>query len=138
MMLAYPLYAIYFNYDDQGYGNLLAWISLVASLPVLAYSGWPIFQRAWNSLLVGLMGMEVLVLLGVFSALGLSLLELFHGGTKVYFDSMVTIITFVLLGKIVETKAKFSAKEALFRLSRSIPRKGRKKFDNGELKFYSC
>jgi len=135
MMFAYPLYAIYFNYDEQGYGGLFAWMSLIASLPVLGYSAVPIFRRFWVSLQVGLFGMESLVVMGVATAFGLSLYDLLTGGTKVYFDSMTVIIVFVLLGKIIEAKAKFSAKDSLFRLVRALPRRGRKQMADGSAQF---
>jgi heavy metal translocating P-type ATPase len=135
MMFAYPLYATYFAFDDQGIGPLFAWLSLFASLPVLIFSAQPILRRFYYSLKTGLFGMEVLVVLGISSAFGLSLYELYTGGIKVYFDSMTVIITFVLLGKIIESKAKFSAKSSLARLSRSLPKRGRKRFDNGLQKF---
>ena len=50
MMFAYPLYATYFAYDDQGIGPLFAWLSLFASLPVVIYSGFPIGRRFYYSL----------------------------------------------------------------------------------------
>jgi len=135
MMFAYPLYATYFNYDGEGYGSLFAWLSLFTSLPVVTYSAWPIWRRFLGSLKTGLFGMETLVAIGVGSAFALSLFELLNDGDKVYFDSMTVIIVFVLLGKIIESKAKFSAKEALFRLSRSTPRRGRKLLPDGSLQF---
>jgi Cu2+-exporting ATPase len=133
MMLAYPLYATYFDFDDQGYGQLFAWISLLTSLPVVTYSFWPILRHFWTSCRVGLYGMETLVVIGVATAFGLSLYDLFQGGTRVYFDSMTVIIAFMLLGKIIETRAKFSAKDSLLRLARALPRRGRKRFlDNSQ------
>lgn len=135
MMFAYPLYATYFNYDEEGVGSLFAWLSFYASLPVVIYSGWPILKRFWLTLRIGMPGMETLVVLGVLASFALSLFELLNGGTKVYFDSMTVIIAFVLLGKIIEAKAKFSAKDALLRLSRGLPRRGRKRLANGELVF---
>ncbi len=137
MMFAYPLYATYFDAEEQGVGRLFAWLSFWAALPVLTYSAWPIARRAWTSLLVGLPGMELLVMIGVCSAFGLSFYELLQGGDRVYFDSMTVIITFVLLGKIIETKAKFSAQDSLFRLNRALPRRGRKRFESGECCFVS-
>lgn len=135
MMFAYPIYASYFDGDDGGGGALFAWLSCLASLPVLFYSGWPIFKRCALSLQVGLPGMETLVVLGVSTAFGLSLYELLQGGTHVYFDSMTVIIAFVLLGKMIESKAKFSAKDSLLRLSRALPRKGRKQKKDGLWEF---
>jgi heavy metal translocating P-type ATPase len=135
MMLAYPLYATYFDYDGEGYGNLFAWLSFLTSLPILFYSAWPIWRRFAVSLKTGFFGMETLVAIGVGAATVVSLIELFTGGTRVYFDSMSVVIVFVLLGKIIEARAKFSAKDSLLRLTRSTPRRGRKRFNDGTLKF---
>lgn len=134
MMFSYPIYAAYFN-EDEGYGLLFAWLSCLCAIPVVTYSAWPIFRRFLVSLKVGLLGMETLVVLGVTTAFGLSTYELFQGGIHVYFDSLTVIIAFVLLGKIIESKAKFSAKTALLTLVRAIPKRGRKRLSNGEIEF---
>ena len=126
MMLAYPLYATFFDSEDQGAGNLFAWLSLFVSIPVLTYSAMPIFQKFWNSIHVGLLGMETLVATGIIAATGLSLTELWLGTNRVYFDSMTVIVVFVLLGKVLEARAKFSAKQAFLQLTRALPRRGRK------------
>ena len=136
MMFAYPIYATYFDgRETAGYAELFAWLSLIGSLPVLFYSAWPIWRRCYTGLKVGIWGMELLVSLGVTAAMGLSLYELFRGSPYVYFDSVTVIILFVLLGKIMESRAKFSAKEALVKLSLALPRKGRKRLASGEEKF---
>lgn len=135
MMFAYPLYASYYHQEAADSNQLFAWLSGIAALPVLGYSAWPIFRRFITSLQVGIYGMETLVVIGVSSAFGLSVYNLWQGVNHVYFDSMTAIITFVLLGKMIETKAKFSAKDALKRLNRSLPRRGRKRFDDGSAAF---
>jgi len=137
MMFSYPIYASYFTQDRMGDSRLFAWISLFASLPVLLYSAQPIVKRFLNALKFGFIGMEALIVIGVSSAFGLSLYELLHGGEHVYFDSMSVIITFVLLGKIIESKAKFSTKETLLRLSKSLPKRGRKRFADQRESFVS-
>lgn len=136
MMFAYPIYATYFDGgDSEGYAGLFAWLSLLGSLPVLFYSAWPIWYRCFIGLKVGLWGMEALVCMGVLAATGLSLYELFQGSPYVYFDSMSVIIMFVLLGKMIESKAKFSAKDSLIKLSSALPRRGRKRLTDGEERF---
>lgn len=131
MMLAYPLYATYFDASATEFGYLFAKVSAILSIPVITWCAFPIWQRLFNALRVGIVGMELLVFLGVFSALSLSLYELGRGSSHVYFDSMTVIIAFFLMGKIVEAKAKYSARDALLTLARSIPRKGKKKFADG-------
>ncbi len=136
MMLAYPLYAAYLEGGDaDGYAEFFAWLSFIGALPVILYSGWPIWRRCLGGLKVGLWGMEALVTIGVAAATGLSLYELSRGSFAVYFDSATVIITFVLLGKLMESKAKFSAKDALLQLSSGLPRRGRKRLLSGEERF---
>lgn len=136
MMFAYPIYATYFDAGDgDGYAMLFAWLSFGGALPVLTYSAWPIWRRLLTGWKVGIWGMETLVGLGVSAAIGLSLYDLLMGSPHVYFDSVTVIILFVLLGKIIESRAKFSAKEALFQLSLSLPKRGRKRLTNGHEQF---
>jgi Cu2+-exporting ATPase len=135
MMFSYPLYASYFDYDPMQYGNLFAWLSFYMSLPVVTFSFWPILQKFINALKFGIYGMEALIVMGVTSSFVLSFYEIMTGGTRVYFDSMTVIITFVLLGKLIETKAKFSAKDSLLRLNFAIPRRVRKQLTDGSLQF---
>ena len=137
MMFSYPIYASQFSGSSGGYSYLFAWLSFFVSLPVLFYSATPILRRFWVSLQLGLFGMETLVVMGVGSAFGLSLYQLSQGSDHVYFDSMSVIVALVLLGKIIEARAKFSAKEAILQINRSIPRKGRRRFDDGSERFVS-
>lgn len=135
MMFSYPLYASYFDYDPLEYGRLFAILSLFMSLPVVTFCFWPILKKFSRAISLGMYGMETLVVIGVFSAFGLSLFELIMGSTKVYYDSMAVIVAFVLLGKILESKAKFSAKDSLLRLHMSVPRRIRRCFDDGHMEF---
>lgn len=131
MMFATPLYASILNTDIQKLGNLFAWISFFTVLPVIFYSALPIIKRSWTSLSIGKLSMESLAVLGISSAFILSTLTLFNGGNQVYFETLSVIITFILLGKIIESKAKFSSKNALFKILRSLPKKGRKQLKDG-------
>lgn len=128
MMFTYPLYTTYFDFDPEGMKALLAWISLALTLPVLFYSGAPIFKRCFVQMKQGFLAMETLAGVGIASAMLLSLYEMALGTYHVYFDTITVLIAFLLLGKIIESKAKFSSKEALLRLHHALPRKGRKVF----------
>jgi len=135
MMFSYPVYASYFSNDLNSDHQIFIWLQFFASLPILFYSAVPIVKRFFTSFSFGFMGMESLVVLGVSAAFGLSLYELLTGGKHVYFDAMSVIITFVLLGKIIESRAKFSAKATFQRLARAMPKKGRKRFSDGSEQF---
>lgn len=126
MMFTYPLYTTYFDFDAEGMKALLAWISLALTLPVLFYSGAPIFKRCAMQLKQGCLAMETLACLGIVSSLLLSFYEMLRATYHVYFDTITVLIAFLLLGKIIESKAKFSSKNALMRLHQALPRKARR------------
>lgn len=137
MMFSYPIYASYFDSYDLKYGTFFSYLSLILSLPVLTYCAFPIYRRFFYTLKWGLMGMETLITLATLSAFGVSIYSLLHGGQEIYFDTFTVIIALVLLGKMIETRAKWSAKDALLWIHRSVPKRGRKKFANGDLGFVS-
>jgi heavy metal translocating P-type ATPase len=135
MMFAYPLYATYFDFENEGMGPLLAWISLGLTIPVMTFSAAPLYKRMIAQGRQGVLGMEALAGIGIISALILSLVEMWNETYHIYFDTITVLITFLLLGKIIESKAKFSTKQALLRLHQALPRKGRKCFPNGISRF---
>lgn len=137
MMFAYPVYAGYFSYDSTGYSQVFAWLSLVCSLPLIFYCATPIFKRFFVGMKAGLLGMEGLVTLGVLTAFLLSLYEILIGTNRIYLDSMAAVIVFVLLGRVIEAKAKVSTKEILFRIHKGLPRKARKHNPEGGEAFVS-
>ena len=131
MMFSFPIYGAYLNSDDLGYARLFSFFSLGAALPVVTYGAWPIYRRFFWGLRFKQFGMETLVTMGVITAFTLSVIHLIQRNIHVYFDSMAMIIFLVLVGKVIESKAKFKAKDTLFALSRALPRKGRKCFKDG-------
>lgn len=130
MMLALPIYTGQFT---EGYGEAVGWLSFLLALPLIVYSAWPIWRRFYVGLRTGLFGMETLVLIATVTAFCYSTIHLVrHQPTHLYYDSMSMLLTLVLLGKLLETRAKFSAKESLFRLTRSLPKKGLKRLASGD------
>lgn len=134
MMFSYPIYASLFFKENESYTYLLAVLALIASLPLVSWCFWPVLRKAFNGIKVGFLGMESLIVLGVVSAFFLSIINLLKGKSEIYFDSMSSIITLVLLGKVFENKAKFSSKNTFLKLLRSTPKKARKRFEDGNYK----
>lgn len=134
MMFSYPVYASYFDSGEGELVTLFGWLSAIFSLPVIGYAAAPILRKSWYAILARMWGMETLVTISILAAFVVSVASLIHGGSDLYFDSLSVIVTFVLLGQIIETKAKFSAKESLTRLSLRLPRKGRR-YEKGEFSF---
>lgn len=126
MMLSYPIYASYFDFEPEGLASILAWLSFGFSLPVMTYCLYPLLRRFWMSLKTAMWGMETLVVIGVFSSFTLSTYNLIRGSTEVYFDTLTVIVAFVLWGKLIESKAKLTSKEAFYHLARSLPQRVRR------------
>ena len=96
----------------------LAWIQLVLATPVVLWAGWPFFVRAWQSIVNRSLNMFTLIGLGVavaylFSVIAVILPGIFppsfrdhHGNVPVYFEAAAVITTLVLLGQVLELRAR--------------------------------
>ncbi|HYQ81324.1 MAG TPA: heavy metal translocating P-type ATPase, partial [Anaeromyxobacteraceae bacterium] len=124
MVYQAALYAGYFQGIEAGTRRLLEWIALGLALPAVLYSGAPFLRAARAGLRHGRFGMDSLVALGSLSALALSLWQMARGG-EVYFDTAAMIVTLILAGRYVESRAKGRASEAVARLGRLLPRQAR-------------
>jgi Cu+-exporting ATPase len=113
----------------------LAWMQLVASAPVVLWGGWPFFERAWLSLRTRHFNMFTLIGLGtgaawLFSAAATVLPPSWfppafrgHGGAvPIYFESAAVIVLLVLLGQILELRARSRVSGALHALLGLAPR----------------
>src|SRR5690606_29353354 len=110
-----------------GHEDLLPrWLQLLLATPVQFWAGRRFYVGAWNALRSGGANMDVLVALGtsmayLFSA-AVTLLAL---DQHVYFEASAAIITLVLLGKLMETRAKSRTSAAIEALVRLQPRTAR-------------
>lgn len=93
-----------------------SWQMLLAS-PVQFWLGARFYRAGWKALRAGSGNMDLLVAIGTSSAYGLSVYLLWahgaHGMSHLYFESAAVVITLVLLGKWLETRAKHQTVEAL-------------------------
>jgi P-type Cu+ transporter len=98
--------------------TMVAWSQLLLASPVVVWCGWPFFVRAWQSIVNRSLNMFTLIGLGVavayvYSVIATVIPEAFphsfrgHGGTvPVYFEAAAVITTLVLLGQVLELKAR--------------------------------
>jgi len=93
---------------------LPVWLQWLLATPVQFWIGKRFYTGAWHSLRGGGANMDVLIALGTSAAYLLSCaILLLHIGKPVYFEASATIITLVLLGKLLEARAKGKASAAL-------------------------
>ena len=94
----------------------LPWVQLVLTLPVVFYAGAPFYTGAWNALRHRAANMNTLIALGTGTAFLYSLVETLRGGHQVYFEAAAVIIALILLGRMLEARARGRASEAIRRL----------------------
>ncbi|MDO8606367.1 MAG: heavy metal translocating P-type ATPase [Phaeospirillum sp.] len=100
------------------------WLQLALAAPVQFWIGGRFYRGAWTSLRGGIGNMDVLVALGTSAAFGLSAWHVVAGDAhhgNLYFEGAAVVITLVLLGKGLETRAKRSAAGAIRALMRLRP-----------------
>jgi len=113
---------------EQPHADLLPrWLQLVLATPVQFWIGWRFYEGAWKSLRGGGGNMDVLVALGTSMAYFFSLFVTVSGAPDlhVYFEASAAVITLVLLGKLLEARAKAKTGEAIAALVRLQPRTAR-------------
>ena len=123
--------------------KLLNWIQLILATPVVLWGGWPFFQRCWVSIVNRSPNMFTLIAIGVGTAYVYSLAatlfpEVFpeafrgHGGeVGVYFDAAAVITTLVLLGQVLELRARSKTSRAIKALLGLAPKTARLVHDDG-------
>jgi len=117
------------------------YIMLLLAAPVQIFSGWPFYQGLWASIKRRNADMNTLVAVGTTAAFGYSLAATFipeffarAGQSPVYYyDSAAVIITLILLGRMLEAKARGRTSEAIKRLIGLQARTARVIKDDGEL-----
>jgi P-type Cu+ transporter len=117
---------------------LVAWLQLILSTPVVLWGGWPFFERAWNSLVARSLNMFTLIGLGVGIAYVYSLVAVLApgifpaslragaSGPAVYFEAAAVITTLVLLGQVLELRARSQTNAAIRSLLELSPKTARR------------
>ena len=115
----------------------LTWLELVLATPVVLWGGWPFFQRFWTSLVNRSPNMFTLIGMGTGVAYGYSIvatlapqifpqsLRAMGGYPEVYFEAAAAITTLVLLGQVMELRARSRTSAAIRALLDLSPRTAR-------------
>lgn len=115
----------------------LNWVQLVLATPVVMWCGWPFFQRAWLSLVHSSPNMFTLIAMGVGAAYAYSVLatvapgafphgfQMRGGAVEPYFDSAAVIVVLVLLGQVMELRARAATGSAIRALLGLAPKTAR-------------
>jgi Cu+-exporting ATPase len=114
-----------------------SWMQLVLSTPVVLWAGWSFFQRGWASVMGRSLNMFSLIALGTGTAYIYSLVATFapdlfpadfrgKDGVPVYFESAAVITVLVLLGQVLELRARAQTGDAIRALLKLAPKTARR------------
>jgi Cu+-exporting ATPase len=124
-------------------GKFAVWIQLALSTPVVLWGGWPFFERAWASVVHRSPNMFTLIAMGTGTAYFYSLIAAIFpsifpdsfrgrgGEVAVYFEPAAVITTLVLLGQVLELRARSRTSSAIRALLGLAPRTARLVRDGG-------
>ena len=122
---------------QRALGQSMPWIELVLATPVVLWAGWPLFERGWASVVNRSLNMFTLIALGtgvayIFSVVATVAPGLFpetmrqHGVVPVYFEPTAVILSLVLLGQVLELRARARTRGALKALLGLAPKTARR------------
>ncbi len=121
----------------------LGWIELALATPVVLWGGWPFFVRGWQSIVNRSLNMFTLIALGVGVAYAYSVVAIVLPGifpasfrdeanqVAVYFEAAAVIVTLVLLGQVLELRARSQTGAAIRALLGLAPKTARRILDDG-------
>ena len=119
------------------------WLELALATPVCTWAAWPFYQRAVKSIINRHLNMFTLIGLGVSVAFGYSLIAALapgifpaafrdsHGEVAVYFEAAAVIVTLILLGQVLELRARSRTGAAIRQLLGLAPKTARRIAEDG-------
>ena len=124
-------------------GDVSRWLQFALATPVICWAGWPLLHRGWRSLVTRHLNMFTLISIGVgaafiFSAVAMLMPGIFppamqhEGKVAIYFESAAVIIVLVLLGQVLELRARSRTGSAIKALLNLAPPTARQVAPGGD------
>jgi len=126
------------SFDHLASPRAQTWLEFAFATPVVLWGGWPFFERGWQSIVTRNFNMFTLIALGTgvaftYSIVATLLPSIFpasfqdaHGEVAVYFEAAAVIITLVLLGQVMELRARHRTGSAIRALLGLAPKTARR------------
>jgi Cu+-exporting ATPase len=151
VVLTVPLFAVMLSDVLPGHplqhlltGSWLAWLEFALATPVVLWAGWPFFERGWASIVHRSPNMFTLIAIGAGSAYLYSVAAVVapgifprtfrdsSGNLSLYFEAASVITTLVLLGQVLELKARSQTSSAIKALLGLTPKTARRISEDGK------
>ena len=125
-------------------GSTRNWVQWILATPVVLWGGWPFFQRGWTSVVNRAPNMFTLIAMGTGAAYGYSMVvtvaptllpgsfRMHDGSIAVYFEAAAVITLLVLLGQVLELKARSQTSSAIRALLNLAPKTARLIMSDGQ------
>ena len=143
LALSAPLFALEMGSHLLGLGHLLSraamnWVQFALAAPVVLWAAWPFFARGWASLQSRNLNMFTLISMGIGVAFAYSVVAVLapgvfpptfrdaSGAAPVYFEAAAVIATLVLLGQVLELRARENTSGAIRALLDLAPKTARR------------
>jgi len=148
LVLAVPVFVLEMGGNLPGVMRFISsttsdWIQFALATPVVLWAGWPFFERGWTSIVSRRLNMFTLIAMGVgvawtYSVVGVLAPGLFppafrdaEGAVPVYFEAAAVITVLVLLGQVLELKARERTSGAIKALLNLAPKTARRIREDG-------
>lgn len=149
LVLALPVLALEMGGHLTGLNQMLGrqtgnWIQMLLATPVVLWAGWPFFERAWTSIKTRSLNMFTLIAMGTGVAWAYSMVAVLapnifpatfraaDGSVAVYFEAAAVITVLVLLGQVLELRARETTSGAIRALLDLSPKRARRVLADGE------
>ena len=147
-ILTLPVVALEMGFHLTGLGHYISqttsnWLQMILATPVVLWGGWPFFVRGWNSVVSRNLNMFTLIAMGtgvawVYSIVATFVPQIFpqafrigDGAVAVYFEAAAVITVLVLLGQVLELRARETTSGAIRALLDLAPKTARLIRENG-------
>jgi Cu2+-exporting ATPase len=113
MLLSVAIWAGAAGTMGEATRTLFHWISAAIALPAVVYAGRPFYRSAFTALRAGRTNMDVPISIGVILACIVSLHQTWIGAEHAFFDSAITLLFFLLIGRYLERRARGRARQTV-------------------------
>ncbi|UPW20541.1 cadmium-translocating P-type ATPase [Agarivorans sp. TSD2052] len=131
MMFAIALYGDLFDEMEVIYRDYFRWVSLIMATPVLLFSAQPFYFGAYRSLKAKTLNMDVPVSIALLGAYSASLYATVKGTGEVYFESVSMFTFLLLLGRLLELRARRKASETSSNMLKLVPKLAQRLEEDG-------
>jgi len=112
MLLSFALWMTDSTEMGMAMRSFMHWISAAIAIPTVLFAGRPFFGSALSVLKKGHTNMDVPISVGIILTTGISIFETLQHGEHAYFDSVVMLIFFLLIGRYLDYRARQKARTA--------------------------